>query len=212
MIIGILDSGINIDHLSFHDNGGPTPSKKWKRCHTFPRKNNKVIEAVNHIGEAAGMAPLTHLDVYKRPYVFSPLVLSQKPNKIVTPKVTYFSSRGSSFESTEILKSNIIGPMVDIFAALHLGTKATFVRKSGTSMACPYLVGIVTLLKVTHPDWSPATIKSTIITTNLIKNEREVEYIDVFAVRAGFVNASKEVDRGWLYEVPSKKLDRKRNS
>lgn len=37
--------------------------------------------------------------------------------------------------------------------------------QQGTSMSCPHVAGIVGLLKTLYPEWSPAAIKSAIMTT-----------------------------------------------
>ena len=91
-----------------------------------------------------------------------------------SPAVSSFSSRGPSFESPGILKPDIVGPGVSILAAWPVSvdnsTNAPFNVISGTSMSCPHLSGIAALLKSSHPDWSPAAIKSAILTTADVVN------------------------------------------
>ncbi|GLT71234.1 hypothetical protein SLA2020_432680 [Shorea laevis] len=82
---------------------------------------------------------------------------------------------------------------------------------SGTSMSCPHVSGIVALLKSPHPDWSPAAIKSAIMTTaynvNLqgkpILDERLLA-ADVFAIGSGHVNPSRANDPGLVYDIQPK--------
>ncbi|XP_060207190.1 subtilisin-like protease [Lycium barbarum] len=130
------------------------------------------------------------------------------------PVVAAFSSRGPNFASPGILKPDIIGPGVNILAAWHISlenntnTNSRFNMISGTSMSCPHLSGVAALLKSAHPDWSPAAIKSAIMTTadvlnlgsNLIEDEMYLP-ADVFATGAGHVNPSKANDPGLIYDI-----------
>ncbi|OIS99533.1 PREDICTED: subtilisin-like protease SBT1.2 [Nicotiana attenuata] len=131
-----------------------------------------------------------------------------------TPVVAGFSSRGPNFASPGILKPDIIGPGVNILAAWHVSlenntnTNSNFNMISGTSMSCPHLSGVAALLKGSHPDWSPAAIKSAIMTTadvlNLgLSSIEDQTYLpaSVFATGAGHVNPSKANDPGLIYDI-----------
>nr|GFC15810.1 subtilisin-like protease SBT1.2 [Tanacetum cinerariifolium] len=94
------------------------------------------------------------------------------------PEVACFSSRGPNLASPGILKPDIIGP------------------------------GVAALLKRTNPEWSPAAIKSAIMTTATqeslngkpIVDERELP-ADVFAIGAGHVNPPKANDPGLVFDI-----------
>ncbi|KAH6778952.1 hypothetical protein C2S52_010189 [Perilla frutescens var. hirtella] len=133
------------------------------------------------------------------------------------PIVASFSSRGPSVQSPGILKPDILGPGVNILAAWPVSlegdknTKLRFALGSGTSMACPHLSGVAALLRSAHPDWSPAAIKSAIMTTadvvnlahNPIEDER-LQVADLFAIGAGHVNPSRANDPGLIYDVEAR--------
>ncbi|XP_015085422.1 subtilisin-like protease SBT1.7 [Solanum pennellii] len=131
------------------------------------------------------------------------------------PTVAAFSSRGPSRASPGILKPDIIGPGANILAAWptsvddNKNTKSTFNIISGTSMSCPHLSGVAALLKCTHPDWSPAAIKSAMMTTadtlNLANNpilDERLLPADIYAIGAGHVNPSRANDPGLVYDTP----------
>ncbi|XP_059661692.1 subtilisin-like protease 4 [Cornus florida] len=130
------------------------------------------------------------------------------------PSVTSFSSRGPSLASPGILKPDIIGPGVSILAAWpfplenNTNTKSTFNVISGTSMSCPHLSGIAALLKSAHPYWSPAAIKSAIMTTTDLLNldnkaivDQTMLPADVLATGAGHVNPSRANNPGLIYDI-----------
>lgn len=73
------------------------------------------------------------------------------------------------------MQPDITAPGVSILASVTIEATATefpfdtrripFNFESGTSMACPHISGVVGLLKTLYPTWSPAAIKSAIMTT-----------------------------------------------
>ena len=132
------------------------------------------------------------------------------------PTIASFSSRGPSIASPHILKPDIIGPGVNVLAGwpFPVGSSQkgenghTFNIKSGTSMSTPHLSGIAALVKSVHPDWSPAAIKSAIMTTSdvachdgkLIANEQR-KPASYFMMGAGHVNPEKATDPGLVYDL-----------
>ncbi|TXG61045.1 hypothetical protein EZV62_012408 [Acer yangbiense] len=94
------------------------------------------------------------------------------------PQVALFSARGPnikdfSFLDADLLKPDILAPGALIWAAWSPnGTdEANYVGEgfamiSGTSMAAPHIAGIAALVKQKHPHWSPAAIKSALMTTS----------------------------------------------
>uniref|UniRef100_A0A453QU62 Subtilisin-like protease n=2 Tax=Aegilops tauschii TaxID=37682 RepID=A0A453QU62_AEGTS len=79
---------------------------------------------------------------------------------------------------------------------------------SGTSMATPHVSGVAALIKGIHPDWSPATIKSAILTTSDIINGTGGSILDeqhrkasMYDIGAGHVNPARAADPGLVYDL-----------
>lgn len=74
-----------------------------------------------------------------------------------------------------VMQPDIAAPGVDILASYTLRKSLTglagdtqfseFTLMSGTSMACPHVAGVAAYVKSFHPNWSPAAIRSAILTT-----------------------------------------------
>ncbi|KAH7659946.1 Peptidase S8 subtilisin-related protein [Dioscorea alata] len=134
----------------------------------------------------------------------------------VAPEITFFSSRGPNIQSPGILKPDVTGPGINILAAgtfppskaLYVVDKQPFNVESGTSMSTPHLAGVTALVKCVHPDWSPAAIKSAILTTSYDKGSDKMPIKDeqykeasVFAIGNGHVDPSKAMDPGLVYDI-----------
>jgi subtilisin family serine protease len=136
-----------------------------------------------------------------------------------SPVVAAFSSRGPNFLSLEILKPDVVAPGVNILAAwtgeVGPSSLATDKRRvqfnilSGTSMSCPHVSGVAALLKGRHPEWSPAAIKSALMTTAYIHDNTHKPLVDASSGEpsspydhgAGHINPSKALDPGLIYDI-----------
>ncbi|KAM0949318.1 putative tripeptidyl-peptidase II [Dioscorea sansibarensis] len=137
-----------------------------------------------------------------------------------SPSVAYFSSRGPFPFSGGILKPDILGPGLNILSAWHVNPGPNpnagpsglhFNFLSGTSMATPLLAGVAALLKSTHKNWSPAAIKSAIMTTadrfdldgNPLLDDVEFQNVsaNLFAMGSGLVNPTAANDPGLIYDI-----------
>ncbi|TVU28786.1 hypothetical protein EJB05_20319, partial [Eragrostis curvula] len=140
-------------------------------------------------------------------------VLGNRNSPVVAP----FSSRGPSKQNQGILKPDLTGPGVNIIAGVAkpaglmtppnaLATK--FDIMSGTSMATPHISGIGAVIKKAHPTWTPAAIKSALMTTADTLDHGRKPIADqsgytanLLALGAGFVNPTKALSPGLVYNL-----------
>ncbi|XVF61298.1 hypothetical protein PTKIN_Ptkin08bG0119100 [Pterospermum kingtungense] len=136
-----------------------------------------------------------------------------------SPVVAAFSSRGPNSITAEVLKPDMIAPGVNILAgwtgAVGPTGLATDPRRvefniiSGTSMSCPHVSGLAGLLKAAHPEWSPAAIRSALMTTAYTeyKNKQKLQDIATgkastpFDHGAGHVDPVSALNPGLVYDL-----------
>ncbi|XWS33601.1 hypothetical protein CRYUN_Cryun22dG0097000 [Craigia yunnanensis] len=121
------------------------------------------------------------------------------------------------FQKTTI---DILAPGCVVLASWSPVSEVTYIRShplfsnfnfdSGTSMATPHVAGVAALVKRAHPDWSPAAIRSAIMTTanlsdNTLSPIKDVSEHDLPAtpldIGAGHINPTKALDPGLVYDA-----------
>ncbi|KAF4383425.1 hypothetical protein G4B88_023999, partial [Cannabis sativa] len=110
----------------------------------------------------------------------------------ISPEVAFFSSRGPSSISPSVLKLDASGRKLPL----------QFKIESGTSMSCPHVTAVVALLRSTYPNWSPAAIKSALVTTaslehdygqSIVAEGAPYKFADPFDYGGGHVNPNKAI-------------------
>ncbi|KAL1329445.1 hypothetical protein HN51_046560 [Arachis hypogaea] len=184
-------------------------------CHVLPATAVGAIGGDEIRRYIATAAKSNHTSPPTATIIFKGTRLGVRP----APVVASFSARGPNPVSTEILKPDVIAPGLNILAAWpdRVGPsgvpsdkrKTEFNILSGTSMACPHVSGLAALLKAAHPDWSPAAIRSALMTTAYVVDNRGHAMLDestgnvssVFDYGAGHVHPEKAIDPGLVYDI-----------
>lgn len=89
--------------------------------------------------------------------------------KVDAPSMASFSSYGPARAGGgDLLKPDITAPGADVLAAVGEDPEtgeSQYDLLSGTSMSAPHVAGLGALLKQKNPSWSPAAVKSAMMTT-----------------------------------------------
>ncbi|KAK9758014.1 hypothetical protein RND81_01G200800 [Saponaria officinalis] len=138
------------------------------------------------------------------------------------PLVAAMSSRGPNIVDPYVIKPDIVAPGIDILSAwppvasiTDLSSdkrKAEFNIISGTSMSCPHVSGVAALIKSVHRNWSPAAIKSAIMTSARVHDNKGHLISDAstftgnklgtpFGFGSGQVDPEKASDPGLVYDI-----------
>ncbi|GMY09599.1 subtilisin-like protease SBT5.3 [Fagus crenata] len=171
----------------------------------------------SHINFTDGVTIFAYTNQTKSPKAYithTKTLLGTKP----APFMAAFSSKGPSLITPEILKPDITAPGVSVVAAYSEAQGPTnqifdkrrvqFNSLSGTSMSCPHVSGVVGLLKSLYPTWSPAAIKSAIMTTATTQDNSWEPVLNAsyfkatpFSYGAGHIRPNAAMDPGLVYDL-----------
>ncbi len=124
-----------------------------------------------------------------------------------------FSARGPA-PIPDVLKPDVTAPGVNILAGFSPDSAYStpgenFAYLSGTSMSTPHVAGLAALLRQAHPQWTPAAIKSAIMTTarQNVTNSAGLTNAGPFDFGAGHIVPNDALDPGLVYDVMPDEYD-----
>lgn len=119
------------------------------------------------------------------------------------PQIAGFSSRGPTLAAGgDLLKPDIAAPGVNVLAGVStIGNNGDqFGFMSGTSMAAPHIAGFGALVLGKQPKWTPAMVKSAMMTTAYpLVNADGTPNTDPFQGGAGHIDSTRVLDPGLVY-------------
>ncbi|KAK3444599.1 subtilisin-like protease SBT5.3 [Eucalyptus grandis] len=171
----------------------------------------------SHVNYTDGAAIFSYINSTKFPTAQITRVVTNLGVK-PSPFMAAFSSKGPNTITPEILKPDITAPGLSVIAAYTEAVGPTnedidqrrvpFNAVSGTSMSCPHVSGVAGLLKTLHPEWSPAVIRSAIMTSATIRDNAMESIINAsyykatpFSYGAGHIQPNRAMDPGLVYDL-----------
>lgn len=124
-----------------------------------------------------------------------------------------FSARGPG-PVADVLKPDVTAPGINIIAGFtpdpaNAMSGENFAYLSGTSMSTPHVAGVAALLRQAHPDWSPAAIKSALMTTARqdLQLPDGINATNPFDYGAGHIVPSDAMSPGLVFELGNDDYD-----
>ncbi|KAK9168276.1 hypothetical protein Syun_000416 [Stephania yunnanensis] len=146
--------------------------------------------------------PSSRLNLNDIATVFSYVTTAKNPEATIL--------KSESIVDASAPEPDIAAPGVDILAAWPTSISPTgssldtrsvkYNIISGTSMSCPHGSGAAAYVKTFHLDWSPAAIKSALMTTAVPMNATRNADAE-FSYGSGFINPVKALNPGLVYDA-----------
>ncbi len=128
-------------------------------------------------------------------------------------RMATFSARGPA-PIPDVLKPDVTAPGINILAGFSPDSAYStpgenFAYLSGTSMATPHVAGTAALLRQAHPDWSPAAIKSALMTTARqdVTSSTGVGNANPFDFGSGHIVPNSALNPGLVYDITNDEFD-----